>query len=363
MQRTLREIAAAASVSISTASRALNGHPAISEETVTRVRQAAEDLRYERRRTHGRPDARRRLVDARIGVFSLGMDRSLIALPVIAAAIGGAEQALSGAGASVQLAHVPNVKDPPTSLLRQRLDGVILTGAMQGALLGGVYCSLIDRLRALPTVWVLGRPAGCWGDAVASNDYLTGELAAEYLVARGHRLLAFVNPKPDQLLFRRREDGFVASARRLGAEVRCFCESPVAHWELPLPAPLGVELVQDLVDRLIASRPRPTAILAAADSVAVLVYRALAVRELRVGRDLSVISGNNDAPLIAGLHPHLTTFDVHAHDLGRLAVRQLAARMSDPSAGDLPDGELLVAPTLVEAGSVARLPLDRCRAL
>jgi LacI family transcriptional regulator len=112
-------------------------------------------------------------------------------------------------------------------------------------------------------------------------------------------------------------------------------------------------MVQTLIDELLAAQPRPTAIFAAADSVAVLVYRALAVRELRVGRDMSVISGNNDAPLIAGLHPHLTTFDVHAHEMGRLAVRQLAMRMSYP--GQLPASELICDPTLVEGESVARL--------
>jgi LacI family transcriptional regulator len=282
------------------------------------------------------------------------MDRSLVALPIIAAAIGGAEEALSEAGASVRLAHVPDPEDPPAGLLRQGLDGVILTGAMQGGLIGKARGSLIERLRGLPTVWLLGRPEGCWGDAVASNDYQTGTLAAEYLVGHGHRLLSFINPKPDHLLFRRREDGFVAAARRLGAEVRSFCESPASGWAVPLSAPRGVEMVQDLVDRLIATRPRPTAIFAAADSVAALVYRALAVRDIDVGGGISVISGNNDAPLIAGLHPRLTTFDVHAHDLGRLAIRQLAARMRGP--GDLPDGELMVAPTLVEAESVARLP-------
>jgi LacI family transcriptional regulator len=293
------------------------------------------------------------LADGRIGVITLGMDRSLIALPVIASAIGGAEQALSEAGASVQLAHIPELEHPPAGLLRQPLDGVILTGALQGALLGNVRGPLIDRLHGLPTVWLLGRPEGCWGDAVVSNDYLTGTRAAEYLVGRGHRLLSFINPRPGHLLFQRREDGFVATARRLGADVRCFCEPPPSGWGLPLPAPAGVGQVQELVDRLIAVRPRPTAIFAAADSVAVLVYRALMVRDIRIGRDISVISGNNDVPLIAGLHPHLTTFDIHAHDIGRLAVRQLATRLAHPD--DLPDGELMVSPTLIEAESVARL--------
>ena len=139
----------------------------------------------------------------------------------------------------------------------------------------------------------------------------------------------------------------------MGVEVRSFCEAPKSGWHLPLPAPQTVEAVQGLVDALIACKPRPTAIFAAADSIAALVYRALAVRQLRVGRDISVISANNDDSVIAGLHPHLTTFDVQAHEIGRLAVQQLAMRMAHPS--DLPACELLIAPKLVEGESVARL--------
>ena len=354
MRVTLREIAAAADLSISTASRALNGHPAISAETVAKVRRAAERLRYQRVRSYRRSDIALAMTRKSIAVISLGMDRSLIALPVVASAINGVEAGLSEAGASVQLAHVPDLEQVPRGLRLGVLDGVILSGPMQGRHMAAGHNKLLDPLRRLPTVWIVGRPAGCWGDAVASNDYVTGSMAAEYLVARGHRLLAFVNPKPDHLLFMRREDGFAARARRLGAEVQCFCEAPPGGWQLPLRPPLDVEAVESLVDRVLAAEPRPTAIFAAADSVATLVYRALAVREMRVGRDISVISGNNDYSLIAGLHPSLTTFDVHAEQIGRQAVRQLAMRLADP--GARADTELMVQPTLVEGESV--VPCD-----
>jgi len=353
MENTLRDIASAANVSVSTACRALNGHPAINRDTAARVRQAAQSLQYQHRRSHRRLDASRCLLKAQIGVLSLGLHRSLASLPIVANAIHGAEAALAEAGAAVHLAHVPDLEQPPANLVRRRLDGVVLVGPLQGEMLGRVRTRLIERLRGLPTVWLLGRPLGCWGDAVGSHDYRTGELAAEYLAAHGHRRLAFVNPKPDHLLFQRRENGFVAAARRLGAEVQSFCQAPTTAWQLPLQAPLDVEMVQTLIDGLLAARPRPTAIFAAADSVAVLVYRALAVRELRAGRDLSVISGNNDAAMIAGLHPRLTTFDVHAQNMGRLAVRQLAMRMSYP--GELPESELIYEPTLVDGQSVVRL--------
>lgn len=353
MKATLRQIASAAHVSISTASRALNGHPAIHDTTVANVREAAERLCYQRRRCHGRLDARRSLARARIGVVSLGMDRSLVALPVVAAAIAGAEAGLADAGATVQLTHVPNPEEPPRGLRAKHLSGLILMGAMQGELIGQIHNELTEQLYGLPLVWIVGRPKGCSGDAVTSDDYATGSMAAEYLIARGHRRLAFLNPKPDHSLFLRREDGFVATARRLDVEVRSLSSCDPSAWRLPLHPPETVEAVQNLVDQMLAAKPRPTAVFAAADSVAALVYRACSVRNLRVGRDISIISGNNDAALIAALHPRLTTFDIHAYEIGQLAVRQLAMRMAYP--GPQRESELMIQSTLLEGESVANL--------
>lgn len=352
MSQTLQSIASAAKVSISTVSRALNGHPAISSETVARVQHEAKRLHYQRRRSHIVVQSQPPLAMRTIAVMVLGMERSLMTLPVNADVISGAERALAVAGAQVQLAFVPDVDHPPGGHLRHKPDGLILAGALQGEMLANSASKLMHHLQQLPTVWVLGRPRGCWGDAVVSDDHGTGARAAEYLFRLGHRRLAFLNPKPDHLLFQRREDGFVAMAHRLGAEVQSFCKAPKAGWNLPLPAPQTVEAVQELVDAVLACKPRPTTIFAAADSVAALVYRALAVRGQRVGRNISVISANNDVPIIAGLHPRLTTFDVKAHDLGRLAAQQLALRMSCPA--DIPACEILLASELVEGESVVR---------
>ncbi len=282
--------------------------------------------------------------------MSLEMDRSLVSLPVVSAAINGAEAALSLAGARVQLAHIPDLKNIPAGLNLQELDGLILAGPMQGRL-SAQDSRLLSLLQHLPTVWLLGRPKGAWGDAVMAHDYRAGELAAEYLLARGHRHLAVVNPKPDHLLFMRREDGFLATARRRAGHVQCLCHTPPGGWTFPLEAPTHIDAVQELVDQLLAAPRRPTAIFAVADSVAALVYRALAVRKVHVGRNISIISANNERPLIDALLPHLTTIDIHPDEIGRRAVEQLSVRPADP--GAWPDTELLVQPTLTEGQSVA----------
>ena len=116
MRVTLREIADAAGLSVSTASRALNGHPAISAGTVTRVRRVAELLRYRRVRSHRRLDITRAVAGKNVAVISLAMDPSLIALPVVTSAINGAEAGLSEAGAGLRLAHVPDLEQAPRGL-------------------------------------------------------------------------------------------------------------------------------------------------------------------------------------------------------------------------------------------------------
>jgi DNA-binding LacI/PurR family transcriptional regulator len=306
--------------------------------------------RYSRNNTARSRSSANALEGKTVGIVTLGMHRSLLSLPAVATAINGAEAELAGSGARVMLAHVPDLQEEPRGLLGSDLAGVVLAGSSQGDRIGSCESRWLAGLRRLPSVWLLARPAGCWGMAVGSNDYLTGQRAAEHLVARGHRRPAFLNPKPEHVVFQRREDGFVARAKRLGVEVQSFAEAPPGGWPLPDCPALGTDAVDALVQRMLSESPRPTAVFPAADSVAVAVYRALASRGLTVGKDVSVISANHDQSLTAGLYPHLTTFDIHAEQIGRMAVMQLSRRLS--LGEELFETELLLEPTLIERESV-----------
>lgn len=353
MRVTLKTIADAADASISTVSRALSGDPSISTESAARVREFARKLNYRSRNSRKAPSSEQILANRTIAIVSLGMHRSLLSLPAVATAINGAEEELARRGARAMLAHVPDLSNPHPNLTDGNLAGIIVAGSSQGETIGTCRSELVTRLRKIPSVWILGRPTGCWGDAVGSNDYLAGQRAADYLIDRGHRQLAFVNPKPDHLLFIRREDGFMSRARRRGAEVRSFSQAPAGGWPLPDRPALTTDAVETLVTNLLAATPRPTAIFAAADSIAAAIYRALAARNVRVGSEISVISANNDQSLIASLYPHLTTFDIHAEQIGREAVSQLARRLAHP--GSTMDVEVLLEPELLERESVHRI--------
>ncbi|TWT40616.1 putative HTH-type transcriptional repressor ExuR [Thalassoglobus neptunius] len=354
---TLQQVADAAGVSVSTASRALRGNPAISDVATAKICRVAKSMNYQplrkrkQRSSDPQPSGELGLKLNRLAVVTLGMAPSLVSLPAVADSIGGTEEAVSATGAKLHLLNLPYLKQtPPMSL---QLDGVFLLGAMQGRHVADSSDPFVQQLLRIPHVWLLGRPEGCSGDAVGAGDVQLGSMAADYLADRGHRDVAFVGPKPDHLLMMRREGGFLSQAIRRGLNVERFVESPTQGWTVPVKPPLTTDSVQALIDQMLESEKPITAIFAASDSVAAMCYRALAVRGLQVGKDMSVISGNNDTAIIQSLYPSLTTFDIHARDLGLLAVSQLAARLS--TGNKLPDVEISLEPTLVEGESVRSL--------
>jgi len=137
-----------------------------------------------------------------------------------------------------------------------------------------------------------------------------------------------------------------------GAEVIDFLGDHPEQWQLPLRALTNVESVDELVGQVMATEParRPTAVFTPADSIAALVYRSLAGRGLQVGRDISVISTNDERAIIDALYPALTTINVRPEVVGRRAVDQLIHRLDGDHSE--PPVEVSVEPVLVEGKSV-----------
>ena len=111
-------------------------------------------------------------------------------------------------------------------------------------------------------------------------------------------------------------------------------------------------MVQGLVDRILKSRQRPTALFAPDDSIGAMTARALAARGLALGRDMSLLSCNNESSLLVGIYPSLATIDVHAHEIGRRAVDQLAWRLTHRDATCVDIG---LEPSLIRGASIRKL--------
>ena len=351
MSATILDVAKLANVSAGTVSRVLNEHPAVSAENRERVRAAIAELNYAPKQRKASMADLNPLEGKTILLLTLGMDRSLSSLPVVASAIDGVEQALNRARANLLVTNLPSADRLPELFDRKRIDGVILKGALQGDLIRQTHPGLIAALRQRPVVWVLGRPEGFWGDVVQVNDMRVGQLAADHLIARGHTNLAFLSPKPSQVTLQRREASFTFFATQGGARVRSYLGSD-QDWTFPSAAVNHVDLVDHLATRILDEYDRPTAIFAPDDSIGAMVARALSARNLRIGQEISLMSCNNEQPLLMGIYPAMTTIDVRAAQIGRLAVDQLTWRMMH---ADAPAVDIGVEPLLVEGESVTRV--------
>lgn len=358
---TIHDVAKQAGVAAGTASRALRGHPQVSEACIARVRAAAEALGYTPLRNRSGRSRPEPLSGKRIAIAMIGIDRTLASLPVVAEAIHGAEEALAEAGAHPILVNVPHPAEPPKSLRRVRFDGIIAKAALQGDVMREVVPRIRATFRETPVVWLLGRPAGGFGDAVDPDDERVGELAAEAVLDKGHRHVAIVNTKHDHTLFAIRGRAFRQVIERHGGTVEEFRPPSAQPATFPLQPVMDVSQVQPLVDQATeglrrrtarGQRPSPTAIFCPADSIAALVYRALAVRGLVAGRDVSVVSCNHERSLVAGLWPSLATVEVYPQRIGRMAVEQLTRRITGQFAGAAV--QIGVEPTFVPGGSLGR---------
>ena len=363
MAATIRDVADAAGVSPGTASRAMRGHPQVSAECVARVRAAAEKLGYAPLRDRSGRQHAQPLDGKRIAIAMFGIDRTLASLPVVAEAIHGAEEALAEAGAHPILVNAPDPAEAPRALRRLKFDGMVAKAAMQGRIMEQFSPKLRGSLRSTPLVWLLGRPTGAPGDAVDPDDALVGRLAAQALLDSGHRTVAVVNPKADHAAFAARTAAFRQAIEESQGSVVEFSQEGRRPVSFPLQPVIDVAHVQPLVNKLVEglrrrttpANERPTAIFCPADSIAALVYRALATVGLVPGREVSLVSCNNERALLAGLWPSLATVDVHAQQIGRLAVEQLARRMTGQFSGAAV--QIGVEPTFVPGGSISR-----CRA-
>ncbi|MEP6558943.1 MAG: LacI family DNA-binding transcriptional regulator [Burkholderiales bacterium] len=329
---TIREVAAAAGVHVSTVSRALD--PAkrslISAEVLRSVERAAERLGY---RANRAASALRTGRTRTIGV--LVPDITNAVFPPI---LGGIEASASARGYFVFLANVPDpalAKDVVERMLAQQVAGVISAIAMRDDPLTALL--LRDNVAA-----VLVNRADESGrlSAVVSDDRLAMKLAVDHLVALGHRRIAHLAGPQNVPTGLARCQGFEQALRDHAL------------------APLGViecdrysrEAGRTAMQHLLAESAGATAVVCCNDLVALGAYDALRAAGLRIPQDIS-ITGHNDMPLVDMIEPPLTTIRLPHRELGWRAAEMLLEWIEKPATQARIPSTVVLRPELVVRGS------------
>jgi LacI family transcriptional regulator len=323
---TLKQVAIAADVHISTASRALDPSKSwrISSPTVERVREAAERLGYT-------PDmvARglKRGTTTTIGVIVADLENTFVN-PIIR----GIAWRLERDGFVSLVAETQDDHDRFVRVLRhlvsRRVDAVVCGAAslrdaplLRRAVKDGLPVVLV--VRGLPRS---GLPS------VVPDDRLGSRLAVDHLYELGHRVVAQLRGPPDNSNFVARARAFQARVAELG-----IADATVDETAVEPTVEEGRRVMQLTLDR---AAVRPTGVCAQNDLHAIGAVDAVRAAGLACPDDISVV-GFNDGPFSDHVSPALTTIRIPGHELGERAA-ELALELIQGSGRRFPPVELPV---------------------
>jgi DNA-binding LacI/PurR family transcriptional regulator len=185
-------------------------------------------------------------------------------------------------------------------------------------------------------------------DHVSADNYQAGYLAADHLIAHGHRRLAFLVPGGKTVSRGDKIDGFCERVSREGAR---YTASVV---EGQVSQAFGDSELADLgfamASQVAAMRPMPTGIVTVNDMLAIGLMSGLQRSGLRVPDDVSVV-GMDGLSVAAFVSPGLTSVAMPLAEMAGTMVERAIARSTQP---DLPAADFLFQPTLIARQSVAK---------
>lgn len=306
---TIKDVAREAGVSVATVSRVYNGSRLVREETSRQVRAVAARLGYV---PHG-------------GARSLSTRRTNtigVLLPDLfgeffSEVIRGIDQAARRRSYHVLVSSSHNQRSDIVAALRSmrgRVDGLIVMSPEMDAQ------AAADNLPArFPVVLLNCRGASERFDTITIANFEGARAMVRHLVGLGHRRIALINGAPGNFDAVERRRGYRAALREAGVD-------PDPRWELP--GDFREESGFRAARALLGLDPRPTAVFAANDSMAVGALSALREAGVRVPEDVAV-AGFDDIPMARYLDPPLASVRVDISALGERATLRLFEAMEE----------------------------------
>lgn len=310
----IKDVAAAAGVSLGTVSNVLNRPDRVSRPTRERVEQAMRQLGFVRN------ESARQLRAGRSSVIAYVMlDASN---PFFTDVAQGIEAAAEGAGLSLFLCNSDQRADRELTYLHrlqeQRVQGILITPvdpdepALDEIVRHGTPVVIVDRVRSVDS--------HC---SVAVDDVLGGQIAVDHLLDLGHERIAFVGGPERIGQVRDRRTG----ARRALEAARRSADDLVVVATEALTVAEGRSAGERIAGMKTGSRP--TAAFCANDLVALGLLQQCVALGLRVPEDLAIV-GYDDIDYAAAAAVPLTSVRQPRFDLGHTAAQFLLDEATNP---------------------------------
>lgn len=325
---TMRDVAAAAGVSVATVSRVLSGNRPVRPEHAAAVRDAVDRLGY---RPNQLASALRRQT-----TLTVGMVVPEIANPFFPGVVEAIEHALVGHRRGLLLCDSQGDPDHELQqvlrLLDRQVDGILIVPCHEQRSAAAVEAALAQ----VPVVQVDRRVSGVVTDTIEADHTAGIRALVEHLHALGRRRLAFVGADVASSVAKERLEAY----RSTGAGG---------------PELLGTFTIdhgQAAARALLDADELPDGVVGANDLIALGVIQGLRAAGVEVP-DTVAVTGFDDIGFASVTHPALTTAHQPVRHLGASAVRLLTDRIAGE---DGPPRHERVVPSLVVRASTAGGP-------
>lgn len=310
---TLKDVAAAAGVSVTTVSLVLNDRPArVSTEKREAIAQAVKQLNYVPNQNA------RSLVTKQSKLVALIVpDIENLFFAALAKCV---EDECAAQGYSLIVANSDDSRESEQALLRRLtsrgVDGVLLIPARESCAAGAGAALREDVERVTCPVVLIDRLTQCgWCDVVGFDNYLGGRLAAQYLLEGGHKRIGIVTGDVAESSAADRRRGFADALEQAGERLDpSLCVTGDYRFASGYRA----------ADRIIDGGA--TAVFCCNDVMALGFRQRMAERGLHVTEDMQVIGYDNILKRF-GLGWRMTTVEQSVGDLAAACWGMLGGRI------------------------------------
>lgn len=345
---TIRDVAAAAGVSIATVSRVVNDYAHVRPAVRERVRKAIAELGYRSNRLASSFRTQRSQI---VGVF-LRQQQT----PFSSALAYGIESTLSGQGYRTLLCST--IGDPDReesyvhSMIEMRAEGVIIRPT--ASLSRTVHHVALLRQAGIAVVFADVKPRMASVSSVICDNFSGGYEGMRHLLGLGHRRIGVIAGEQPRSR-RGHPQGTIGTERVFGMQQACRTLAPDAELVFSNFFPTSsVEVGAAEAQRLLAHTPRITAIFATTDMLAIGAMQTAHKLGITIPDDLSIL-GYDGVMESAITFPALTTMRQPIHEMGELSAQTLLAHIRQP---DAPTQQIVLENSLLLRASTGQAHLS-----
>lgn len=337
---TIHDIARQLNITASTVSRALNGHPGISDATKSIVEQTAKNLNYHRNNIAS---------SLRLGKSKIiGVIIPSVEINFFGAVVNGIEKVARENDYTIIIYQSNELaefeKKGVETFLRSRVDCVLASFSKE-TINPDHYREIKNR--GIPLVLFDRTNDDLGVPSVVVDDYRGAFNATQHLIDQGCKRIAHIGGQQHVLIFNQRKKGYIDALR---------ANNILVDENLIVYGKVTIESGKECMLRLLALKETPDAIFTVEDFTALGAMQALKDTGKKIPEDVAVIGFANE-PFGQYITPSLSTVNQHATKMGEEAARLFFNVSEKNGFYQLNPPKIVLEPALVLRNSSLKRPI------